>query len=124
MLYVYVAPDGNIRLKSKERCFKNWVKGCSEHVVGYEMSDRLIFEDNQIKKYENSKQFWEDINRYHLQKEVRNLKKENKDLVKIANNKVTKELELEVKWQEANAYQRKIYLLKQMRDASKKSMDK
>ena len=116
MLYVYVAPDGNIRLKSKERCFKNWVKGCSEHVVEYEMSDRLIFEDNQIKKYENSKQFWEDINRYHLQKEMDYVKKKNEDLTKIANIKVTKELELEERWLEANEYQRKIYLLRNLRN--------
>ena len=120
-MYVYVK-ENRIILKSENRILN--LKGTQEYIIECEKTDRLIFEDNKIKKYENSKQYAEDINRYHLQKEVRNLKKENKDLIKIANNKVTKDLELEVKWQEANAYQRKIYLLKQMRDASKKSMDK
>ena len=120
-MYVYVK-DNRIILKSETRIL--YLQGTQEYIVECEKTDRLIYEDNQIKKYENSKQYAEDVNRYHLQKEIRNLKKENNDLVRIANTKVTKELELEKKGQEANAYQRKIYLLKQMRDASKKSMDK
>jgi hypothetical protein len=34
------------------------------------MEDNIIFEENQIKKYENSKQYIEDSNRYHLTKEL------------------------------------------------------
>ena len=61
------------------------------------MTDRLIFEDNQIKIYEQSKQYGEDINRYQLQKDLKEEKRKNKELVQIANMKVTKELELEKK---------------------------
>ena len=79
------------------------------------MTDRLIFEDNQIKIYEQSKQYGEDINRYQLQKDLKEEKRKNKELVQIANMKVAKELELEKKWEEANEYQRKLYLLRNMR---------
>ena len=34
-----------------------------EYITRYSMEDNLIFEDNQIKKYENSKQYIEDSNR-------------------------------------------------------------
>ena len=123
-MYVYVAPEGNIRLRSEKRILNNLVKGCSEHVVEASMTDRLIYEDNQVKKYEHSKQYAEDINRYHLQKEVRILEKKNKDLTIIANKTTTKELELEERWLEANEYQRKILLLRKLRNGkTKKSMD-
>ena len=79
------------------------------------MEDNLIFEDNKIKKYENSRQYIEDSNRYRLNKELEETKRKNSELTSIANMKVEKELELDVKWQEANEYQRKIYLLRNMR---------
>lgn len=79
------------------------------------MTDRLIFEDNQIKIYEQSKQYGEDINRYQLQKDLKEEKRKNNELIRIANTKVKKELELDVKNQEPNEYQRKIYLLRNMR---------
>lgn len=86
-----------------------------EYNTAYTMEDNLIYEDNQIKKYENSKQYIEDTNRYHLTKELEEEKRKNWELTKIANMKVTKEMELETKWQEATEYQRKLYLLKNMR---------
>lgn len=79
------------------------------------MTDRLIYEGGQIKIYEQSKQYGEDINRYHLQKELKRQTKINKELETIANSKVQKELELDVKKQEADSYQRKLYLLKNMK---------
>ena len=79
------------------------------------MEDNLIFEDNKIKKYENSRQYIEDSNRYRLNKELEETKRKNSELTSIANMKVEEELELDVKWQEANEYQRKIYLLRNMR---------
>ena len=86
-----------------------------EYITRYSMDDNLIFEDNQIKKYENSKQYIEDTNRYHLTKELEDTKRKNAELTTIANAKVQKELELDVKGKEANEYQRKIYLLKNMK---------
>lgn len=86
-----------------------------EYITEYNQLDNLIFEDNQIKKYENSKQYIEDTNRYHLTEELKEEKRKNTELTQIANMKVKKELELDVKWQEADEYQRKIYLLRNMR---------
>lgn len=86
-----------------------------EFNTAYTMEDNLIFEENQIKKYENSKQYIEDTNRYHLTKELEDTKRKNAELKSIANSKVKKDLELEVKGQEADEYQRKLYTLKNMR---------
>lgn len=79
------------------------------------MEDNLIFEDNQIKKYENSKQYIEDTNRYHLTKELEDTKRKNAELTTIANAKMNKDLELEVKGQEPDEYNKKLYLLKNMK---------
>ena len=86
-----------------------------EYDTAYTMEDNLIFEENQIKKYENSKQYIEDTNRYHLTKELEDTKRKNAELTSIANSKVKEDLELEAKWQEVNEYQRKLYTLKNMR---------
>ena len=48
-----------------------------EYNTAYTMEDNLIYEDNQIKKYENSKQYIEDTNRYHLTKELEEEKRKN-----------------------------------------------
>lgn len=114
-MYVYVSDKWNIILKSEKRLTKMWWK-YREYQVEYENTDNLIFEGGQVIKYENSKQYIEDTNQYHLQKQINELERKNKDLEKIANTKVTKDLELDVKGQEANEYQRKIYLLKHMRE--------
>ncbi len=79
------------------------------------MEDNLIFEWGRVIKYENSKQYIEDSNRYHLTKELEKTKKKNSELTTIANAKMKKDLELEVKWQEPDEYNKKIYLLKNMK---------
>lgn len=86
-----------------------------EYIVNYSMSDNLIFEQGQVVKYENSKQYIEDTNRYHLTKELEDTQRKNKELEQIANTKVQKEMELDVKWETADEYHRKLYLLKNMR---------
>ena len=79
------------------------------------MEDNLIFEWNQIKKYENSQQYIEDSNRYHLTHELEQTKRKNSELESIANAKVKEELELEKRGLEADEYTRKLYTLKNMR---------
>ena len=79
------------------------------------MEDNLIFEENQIKKYENSKQYIEDSNRYHLTKELEDTKRKNAELTTIANAKMKKDLELDAKGQKPDEYNKKIYLLKNMK---------
>ena len=86
-----------------------------EYITKYSMDDNLIFEDNQIKKYENSKQYIEDSNRYHLTKELEDTKRKNAELTTIANAKMNKDLELEVKGQKPDEYNKKLYLLKNMK---------
>ncbi len=79
------------------------------------MTDRLIYEEWQVKIYENSKQYGEDINRYHLQKELERKTKDNMELRAIAYNKMAKEMELEIKNQEPGIYHKNLYLLKHMK---------
>ena len=113
-MYVYVSDKWNIIMKSNIRLTGLWNQ-YREFNTAYTMEDNLIFEENQIKKYENSKQYIEDSNRYHLTKELEDTKRKNAELTSIANSKVKKDLELEAKWQEVDEYQRKLYTLKNMR---------
>lgn len=112
-MYLYIR-NWNIIHKSEQKKQLLWfLEGCQ--IYEDNQKGNLIFENGKVKIYEQSKQREEDSNKYHLTKENNQLKKENKKLENIANNKVYKELELETKWQEANSYQRNIYLLKSMR---------
>lgn len=113
-MYVYVSDKWNIIMKSNIRLTGLWNQ-YREFNTAYTMEDNLIFEENQIKKYENSKQYIEDSNRYHLTKELEDTKRKNAELTTIANAKMTKDLELEVKGQKPDEYNKKIYLLKNMK---------
>lgn len=86
-----------------------------EYRTEYSNTDNLIYEGGKIIRYEDSKQYIEDSNRYKLDKQINELTRKNKDLEKIANSKVRKELELDVKWEQANEYQRKVYMIRNMR---------
>ena len=68
-----------------------------EYDTRYKITDNLIYEDNQIKRYENSKQYAEDINKFHLERELSETKRKNAELTVIANAKMNEDLELEVK---------------------------
>lgn len=113
-MYVYVSEQWNIILRSNKKLTGVQNK-YREYDTKYSMTDNLIFEDNQIKRYESSRQYDEDRNKYHLEKELSDTKRKNEELLQIANTKVKKEMELEVKWQEPNEYQRKLYLLRNMK---------
>lgn len=113
-MYVYVSDKWNIIMKSNIRLTGLWNQ-YREYNTSYTMEDNLIFEENQIKKYENSKQYIEDSNRYHLTKELEDTKRKNAELTTIANAKMTKDLELEVKGQKPDEYNKKLYLLKNMK---------
>ena len=113
-MYVYVSDKWNIIMKSNIRLSGLWNQ-YREFNTAYTMEDNLIFEDNQIKKYENSKQYIEDSNRYHLTHELEETKRKNAELTTIANAKMRNDLELDVKWQEPDEYNKKLYLLKNMK---------
>ena len=113
-MYVYVSNEWNIILRSNKKL--TWLQNkYREYDTKYSITDNLIYEDNQIKRYENSRQYAEDKNKFHLERELEETKRKNNELTKIANTKVTKELELDKRGLEANEYQRKLYLLKNMR---------
>ncbi len=113
-MYVYVSDKWNIILKTmnKRTGLQNKYR---EYIVNYSMSDNLIYENWQVIRYENSKQWEEDTNKYHLNKELEETKRKNEELTAIANSKVRKEMELDTKKQWDMEYQRKLYFLKNMR---------
>ena len=113
-MYVYVSDKWNIIMKSNIR-LSGLRNQYMEYNTNYTMEDNLIFEENKIKKYENSKQYIEDSNRYHLTHELEETKRKNSELESIANAKVKKELELDKRGLEADEYTRKLYTLKNMR---------
>jgi selenocysteine-specific translation elongation factor len=115
-MYVYVN-NGKIILKSPTREMSMLSTGVKEYIVECKDTDKLIFEGNSIKLYENSKQYIEDKNVYHREKRLKYLEKQNEELTQIANTKIEKE-----KHVEANEHQRKLYLLKSLQNESKKSM--
>ena len=113
-MYVYVSDKWNIILKTKER--RTGIQNkYREYITNYELTDNLIFENWKVIKYENSKQYIEDTNRYHLIKELDKTKKKNEELERIANTKVKKEMRLYLKKQEPDEYHRKLYLLRNTR---------
>lgn len=113
-MYVYVSDKWNIIMKSNIRLTWLWNQ-YREFNTAYTMEDNLIFEGWKVVKYENSKQYIEDSNRYHLTHELEETKRKNAELTTIANAKMTKDLELETKGQEPDEYNKKIYLLRNMK---------
>ncbi len=113
-MYVYVSDKWNIIMKSNIRLTGLWNQ-YREFNTAYTMEDNIIFEWGKVIKYENSKQYIEDSNRYHLTHELEETKRKNAELTTIANAKMVKDLELEAKWQEPDEYNKKLYLLKNMK---------
>ena len=113
-MYVYVSDKWNIIMKSNIPLsgLRNQYK---EYDTTYKMEDNIIFEWGKVIKYENSKQYIEDSNRYHLTHELEEEKRKNSELTQIANAKVKKDMELERRGLEADEYTRKLYMLKNMR---------
>lgn len=113
-MYLYIKNNAII-YKSKEIKQPIWfLQWCKIIEYSGETTD-VIWEDGKVKKYMDSKQYEEDINKYHLQKELKEMKIKNAELLQIANTKVKKEMELDVKHQEPNTFQRKLYLLRNMK---------
>ena len=90
-MYVYVSDKWNIILKTMNR--KIGIQNrYREYITNYTMEDNLIFEWWQVIKYENSKQYLEDIEEYKLIRENKKLKKENEKLKPIAEREVRNQL--------------------------------
>lgn len=113
-MFVYVK-NGKIILQTEKRYLGGITTGAMEYEIQTEKTDKLIYEDNQIKKYEDSNQYIEDTNYYHIHKELQEEKKKNQELQMIVDNKVKEELELEKKKQETDNYQQKLYILKNLK---------
>lgn len=113
-MYVYVSDKWNIIMRSSFK--RPWMQNkYKEYDVAYTMEDNLIFEWGKVIKYENSKQYIEDTNRYHLTKELEDTKRKNAELETIAKAKVKKDLELDKLGRETTERDKKVYLLKNMR---------
>lgn len=88
---MYVSDKWNIILKTMNR--KIGIQNrYREYITNYTMEDNLIFEWWQVIKYENSKQYLEDIEEYKLIRENKKLKKENEKLKPIAEREVRNQL--------------------------------
>lgn len=112
-MFVYVL-NNKIVLKSKERIVE-MLPQHKEYQVNYTEWDRLIFENGEIKRYEYSKQYHEDQNTYHLNKELQEEKKKNSELELIAKNRIEEDCELKKRSRENDEYQKNFYLLKKLR---------
>ena len=113
-MYVYVSNEWNIILRSNKK-LTGMQNKYREYDTRYSITDNLIYEDNQIKRYENSRQYENDINKFHLERELSETKRKNAELTVIANAKMKKDLELDIKWQEPDEYNKKLYILKNMK---------
>ena len=106
-MYVYVR-DKMIIYKSETR---DNLFECDIYEIDCKPTDNLIYEDNQIKIYENSKQYEEDTNKYQLNKELELEKKRNEDLKIIADIKIKKQ----TKKKEVSKLDEKLYILNNTR---------
>jgi predicted SPOUT superfamily RNA methylase MTH1 len=62
--------------------------GCQEYITDHKPTDRLIYEEGIVKKYEESKQYMEDIGEHKLLKENKKLKiRTNTNTIRFINRK-------------------------------------
>lgn len=117
-MYVYVRGK-NIIHKSEERKELKWfLQNCTIYQVSYNKNDHLIFENGEIRIYEQSKQFEKDSHKYILNEKIEKLEFDNNKLKQIANKEVKKDLELK---KEPSKFERELYLYKQMKQCWKHS---
>jgi len=88
MLYVYVK-ENRIYAKREERAHYPW---CMEIICDYQKTDMLIWEDNQVKLYTESKQYRKDKHIDTLEEENKRLVKQNKDLTRLAEREIKSKL--------------------------------
>lgn len=113
-MYLYIRNNAII-YKSKEIKQPIWfLQWCKIIEYSGDTTD-VIREDGKVKKYVDSKQYEEDINKYHLQKELKEMKVKNAELLQIANKTIKQKMELDWKDWEPNKYYRKLYLIKSMK---------
>ena len=85
--------NGRIIHKSEEKKqLKGFLEGASVSRVPYNIHENLILEDGQIKIYETSQQYFDDIDWYSVVRENKKLKKENDRLKPIAEREIRNQL--------------------------------
>lgn len=102
-MYVYIK-DNRIYAKTEERKRYPW---CVVIQCDYKKDDDLIREDNQIKRYTESKQYREDKNIKTLEEQNRELKAENTELRELADREIKSKLRK--KWEELTEFDRQKY---------------
>lgn len=121
-MYLYIKNWNIIHRSDKKKLLIGFLEWCQ--IMEEKNTDRCIYEDWKIIKYEKSKQWENDSNKYHLKKELEEEKRKNNELITIANKQVTKGLWLDKKRHEPTEYYRKLYLLKSLWNANaKESME-
>lgn len=88
MLYVYVK-DNRIYAKREDRARYPW---CMEVLCDYQKTDLLIWEDNSVKLYKDSKQYRKDKKIDTLEEENKRLMKQNRDLKTLADREMKSKL--------------------------------
>ncbi|MDR0651286.1 MAG: hypothetical protein LBG59_08030 [Candidatus Peribacteria bacterium] len=90
-MYVYLK-DNHIYHKSEEK--KLIPNTTLIEVVGYKITDDLIYEDGEIKLYINSEQYQKDKNIQTNKEKIAALEKRNKELNEVADGEVRRAVQL------------------------------
>lgn len=93
-MYVYIK-DNRIYAKTEKRKSYPW---CMVIQCDYKKDEDLIREDNQIKRYTESRQYREDKNIKKLEEQNRELREENAELKGLADREIKSKLRK--KWEE------------------------
>lgn len=93
IMYVYVK-NNRIYAKREDRGHYPW---CVEVICDYKKTDILIWEDNTVKLYKDSKQYRKDKKIDTLEEENKRLVKQNKNLREVADREIKNKLR---KWED------------------------
>lgn len=113
-MYLYIKNWNIIHRSNKKKLLIWFLEWCQ--ILEQEDTDRCIYENWKIVKYEKSKQREEDSNKYHLTKENQNLKKENDKLEKIAKIEVNKKSQRYWEGEKLTDFEKNIYLLNHLKE--------
>ena len=113
-MYVYIRNWNIVHKSKKKKLLIGFLEGCQ--ILEEKDTDRCIYENGKIVKYEKSKQREEDSNKYHLMNENNLLKKENNKLEKIAKIEVKKKSNRYWNWEKLTDFEKNIYLLNHLKE--------
>ena len=113
-MYVYIKNGNIIHKSNKKKLLIGFLEWCQ--ILEEENTDRCIYENWKLVKYEKSKQREEDSNKYHLTIENENLKKENNKLERIAKVEVKNKSKRYGDGETLTDFEKNIYLLNHLKE--------